>query len=98
MGSVQCKTKCAMHTKEGVRIGTSISHSILCALHTLVFTVCISLNNYNTVHVTSGYNNKWDYSYYIHENEILTYPFRAVFLTPIAPFEWACSQENGGKI
>ena len=39
MGSVQCKTKCAMHTKEGVRIGTSISHSILCALHTLVFTV-----------------------------------------------------------
>ena len=42
MGSVQCKTKCAMHTKEGVRIGTSISHSILCALHTLVFTVhCI---------------------------------------------------------
>ena len=39
MGSVQCKTKCAMHTKEGVRIGTSISHSILCAHHTLVFTV-----------------------------------------------------------
>ena len=48
MGSVQCKTKCAMHTKEGVRIGTSISHSILCALHTLVFTVYIndSITNY----------------------------------------------------
>ena len=37
MGSVQYKAKCAMHTKGGVRTETSISHSILCALHTSSF-------------------------------------------------------------